>query len=245
MWMTEYCGTLSWHKNVIEQIVRLFKISKKEKGTFQYIGLNIEQNGNEIYVDQQPYIDGLKEIQIDSAQKKQLNAKLTEEEKQQLRSACGQILWVTSQTRPDVAFESCQVTNYGNEATVQSIIEVNKTIKKLKSNPLKIVFPNLGDPKEMKIIVYGDASHASLSNGASQGANIVFLSGNEKMAPVSWKSKKLSRITKSPLASEISAVADSADYGHLIASMVKELYALKYLPVIKVCTDSNSLKEHL
>ena len=48
----------------------LFKISKKEKGTFKYIGLNIEQNGSKICVDQQTYIDVLKEIHIDNTQKK-------------------------------------------------------------------------------------------------------------------------------------------------------------------------------
>lgn len=71
-----------------------------------------------------------------------------------------------------MAFEGSQVTNYGNEASVSSLIEVNKSIKKLKSIPLNIVFSNLGDPKSMKIIVYGDTSHASLVNSVSQGANI-------------------------------------------------------------------------
>lgn len=45
--------------------------------------------------------------------------------------------------------------------------------------------------------------------------------------------------------SEVSAVVDSADYGYLIESMVKELYALEDLPIIKVYTDSKSLKKHL
>lgn len=70
-----------------------------------------------------------------------------------------------------MTFEGSQVTTYGNEASVSSLIEVKKSIKKLKSIPLNIVFSNLGDPKSMKLIVYGDTSHASLANGASQGTN--------------------------------------------------------------------------
>ena len=62
----------------------------------------------------------------------------------------------------------------------------------------------------MKIVVYGDGSHGSLPRGASQGANIVFLTGNGR-----WRSKKLNRVTKSPLASEVSAVA--ADHGFPVA----------------------------
>ena len=98
----------------------------------------------------------------------------------------------------------------------------------------------------MKVVVYGDGSHSSLPSGASQGGNIVFLVGeNGKAAPVSWKSKRLDRVTKSPLATEVSAVADAADYGHLVASMSKELFALRHLPEIELYTDSLSLKEHL
>lgn len=59
----EYCGTLSSHDNIINKIVRLFKISKKEKRTFRYTGLDI---GSEIFVAQQAYINGLQEIQIDN-----------------------------------------------------------------------------------------------------------------------------------------------------------------------------------
>ena len=70
MWTTfEYCGTSSWHKNIIDKLCQMFKISKKEKGSFKFVGLNIEQNGDEVFVDQQAYVDGLEEIAIDKERK--------------------------------------------------------------------------------------------------------------------------------------------------------------------------------
>lgn len=51
-------------------------------------------------------------------------------------------------------------------------------------------------------------------------------------APIIWRSKKIDRITKSPLASEVSEIADATDAGHLIAEMIKELYVLKRLPQV-------------
>ena len=114
-----------------------------------------------------------------------------------MRSVCGQVLWATSQTRPDSSFEGCQISNYGNDPKVKTIIEANKTVRKLKTDQLKIMFPNLGDPKQIKVVVYGDGSHAALPSGASQGGNIIFLaSQNGEAAPVSWKSKRLDRVTK-------------------------------------------------
>ena len=68
---------------------------------------------------------------------------------------------------------------------------------------------------------------------------------NGKAAPISWKSKRLDRVTKSPLATEVSAVADAADHGHLVAAMTQELFCLENLPKIQLLTDSRSLKEHL
>ena len=39
----------------------------------------------------------------------------------------------------------------------------------------------------------------------------MFLCGNEKVAPITWKSKKLERMTKSPTASETMSLAEAAD----------------------------------
>ena len=242
----EYCGTLKWQKQVIDNLAKIFKISKKEQGSFKYIGLNIEQDERQVFIDQAGYVNDLKEINLSSSRKKQVEDHLTEEERKQLRSICGQVLWVTSQTRPDSSFNGCLISNYGNDPKVKCLLEANKTVKKLKSDQLKIVYPNLGEPEKMRVVVYGDGSHASLMSGASQGGNIVFLTGeSRRAAPVTWKSKRLDRVTKSPLATEISAVADAADHGHLVAAMTKELFCLQNLPKIELFTDSFSLKEHL
>ena len=77
----EYCGTSSWHKNVIDELCQMFKISKKGKGSFKYVGLKIEQNGDEIFVDQQACVDGLEEIAIDKERKIQLDHPLLDLEK--------------------------------------------------------------------------------------------------------------------------------------------------------------------
>ena len=74
----------------------------------------------------------------------------------------------------------------------------------------------------------------------------MFIKGqNGEMVPISWKSKKLHRVTKSPLASETSALGEGADAGYLISSMVKEIFGLSSSPPITCFTDSCSLVQHL
>ena len=74
---------------------------------------------------------------------------------------------------------------------------------------------------------------------------IVFLCGNDRVAPISWKSKKLERVTKSSIASETMSLAEAADAGHFVALMVKQIFGLKAAPKVFCKTDNKSLAEHL
>ena len=80
--------------------------------------------------------------------------------------------------------------------------------------------------------MYKYATHVSLPSGASQGAQIVFLCGNNKAVPITWELKKLERVTKSSMASETMALAESADAGHFVALMIKEISGLKTAPSV-------------
>ena len=102
----------------------------------------------------------------------------------------------------------------------------------------------MGNPNKLKVISYSDATYASLADGSSQGAFIVLLKGkNNFVAPISWQSKKLNRVTKSPLASETLALNEGADAGFLVAALVQEIFKLSFLPSVECYTDNSSLEE--
>ena len=240
-----YTGSKEWLHRTIGSLMELFKISSHFKGSFKYIGLNVVQTNSAVYVDQQKYVDGLKEINLTSDRSKQKDEGLTTEELSQLRSLSGQLLWASTQTRPDVSFDACIVSNYGKTPTIRNVIAANKAVKKLKSTSVKLAFPDLGNPEDIKVVAYSDATHASLPSEASQGGFIIFLRGNGSITPIMWQSKKLNRVTKSPLASETMELAEAADGGFLIASMVQEVFRLGRLPEIECITDNRSVTEFL
>ena len=211
----------------MSKIKEIFRISSHATGTFKFLGLSVNQLKDEIRIDQAAYIASLTQIPVTLARRNQKEIELTREEKSKLRSISGQILWVTGHTRPDMAFQACNVSNYGKKPTIQKILEANKAIKKMTSTNLSLRYPNLGDTKNIKVVCYSDATHASLPCGASQGAHIIFLYGeNGKILPISWQSKKLRRVTKSPLASETLALSDAADGGYLISTLLQETFRL-------------------
>ena len=209
------------------------------------MGLGINQTKDRILVDQLEYIHQIKLIQIHKSRAFRKNNELTKEEKSQLRSFCGQIQWATSQTRPDLGFETCVMSNVGKHATVKDVDEANKALRKLQSKTVHLKFPNLGNPSKVQAIAYSDATYASLPDGSSQGALIIFLRENSCVAPISWQSKKLSHVTKSHLASEALALSEAADAGFLMASIWQEVFGMSVLPKVLRRTDNESLKEAL
>ena len=240
-----FCGLNEWLTNIVQQIKRTFEISSSAQGCFRHLGLNLVQAKNEIFVDQDDYTNELKGIDLDRSRKLQKNELLDKHEVKELRAVAGRLLWVSSNTRPDLAYDTCVVSNYGKAPTVSSCLLANKAVQKAKKTHLKLVFPDLGDPDLWKIRVYSDAAHASLSNQSSQAGYIVFVEGNGRLAPMLWSSKKITRVTKSPLAAETMALADAADAGNLLAASIKELFGRLTKMEIICVTDSKSLKEHL
>ena len=126
-------------------------------------------------------------------------------------------------TRPDCAYDACFVSNCGKDPTVIHLLCANKAVKKMKSTSVRVLFPKLGDVSKLHVVAFSDAAHANLPSGASQGGMVVFLAGNGRVAPIAWQSKKLDRVTKSPLGAETMALADAADTGVLVVKMVEEI----------------------
>ena len=114
----------------------------------------------------------------------------------------------------------------------------------MKSIEVNLHYPNLGNPKNFDVIAYSDATYASLADGSSQGGFVILIKGeNDMIAPVLWQSKKLDRVTKSPLASETLAASEAADAGCLIASMLAEIFKSSKVKKVKCFSDNKSLCE--
>ena len=180
--------------------------------------MSIFQENDLIDVSQNEYVKNIQPIKL--SENRHPDSPLTTEEKDELKKLSGQMIWVSSQTRPDLAYETCIMSNQGTNPTVKMIKNANKAVSKLKRNKVSIQYKNIGKPEQMRPKVYSDATHASLSDGSSQGGFVVLLEGsNHKSIPISWQSKRIQRVTKSPLASETLALGDAADAAFLIALM--------------------------
>ena len=239
-----YAGTDNWKERVMGNFKCKFKISVEAEKTFRYIGLNVKQHEGYIKIDQENYVQLLKPIPISRERAKEKEALLDKNEKAALKSLCGKLQWVTTNTRVDMAYDTCMASNVGKVPMVHNILDANKAVRKIKSsNEVKLRFPNMGPMDKAEVVVYADATHASLPDGSSQGAFVVFVKGQGKVTPILWQSKKLKRVTKSPLASETLALGEAADAALLISHLMMEIYKLDHLPFVSTYTDSKSLRD--
>ena len=85
---------------------------------FKYLGLYVHQTDTAIEIDQRDYVEGNEEIPIINERQAEMDAAVTADEKSKMRSLSGKMLWVTNQTRPDMAYETCMMCNLGKSPTV-------------------------------------------------------------------------------------------------------------------------------
>ena len=89
-----------------------FQISQEENQAFTYIGLEVKQTDQEIILQKKKYISELSTIAISDV--KDRLQPLNMKEKRDLRALAAQLNWISSQTRPDLAFDACEVNTSTN-----------------------------------------------------------------------------------------------------------------------------------
>ena len=77
-------------------------------------------------------------------------------------------LWVSTQTRSDVANATCFASNAVTRGTIADLKMVNKTFKFLEKNSLTLRFKKLL-LTESVFVVFCDTSFGNLKDGSSQG----------------------------------------------------------------------------
>ena len=139
-----FCGNQVFHNNVIKELKNTFHISVHEAGSFKYLCLNMSQNSDGVSIHQENYIPSIAPISVPENRYSMHKDELTHDVKEKLKRLSDQILWVSSQTHPDMSYETCIMGNTGKSPTMNMIHDANKALIKLKSKRVDIKFPPLG-----------------------------------------------------------------------------------------------------
>lgn len=239
-------GTSVFEETIVPRIRSAFNVGREEENTFCYVGMEVKTVGSDILLSQNIYAESLQEIEVAKVRYPQRESKLSKEESDRLRSKIGQILWIARQSRPDVMFDACRLASNLNCATVQTLVDANKVVRRIKSEHLDLKFQHLGD-RGVELVVFSDSSLGNLPDGGTQGGHLILLMGEDGVfSPLAWNSKKIRRVVRSTLAGETLALADGIDSGVFLATLIGELTTGKPDPScinIRCVTDNKSLYE--
>ena len=173
---------MAFYKNVVKQLTANFEAGKICISQFDYIGLSIHQSDDGFLVNQHKYIEALEDI-INDKESELYHLPNT----RKLRTICGQLNWVSAQSRPDLSFMTYDLNVSKSIEPEEAIRKATKAFKQLKelNSCYKIKFSKLGDISKLKIILYADASSNNLGDQVSSGkGHIIFLMNEEgKISP--------------------------------------------------------------
>ena len=244
-----YAGTNSFQSTIKDHILEGFQIKAQGEQSFSYLGLEVyqDESTHEITVGQCKYIKDLMLIQLSPSRKSQKSNPINPSEYGQLRSGIGQLLWLSLQTRPDIAFQTCQLSNNLKDPNVADLLLYNKMVKNLQQNPdIPLRFQNIPNMKEAtKLLVYSDAAYGNLSNSGSQCGYLILITDKDETVrnPVTWKSVKLDRVCSSTLAAESLALLKAVDHALFIQQTLKQMLGPATEIKIQCYVDNKGLLE--
>jgi hypothetical protein len=237
-------GSQEFLEMFINGIKERFTVSSEMDTFFKYVGIKIMQLEDYISLTQVSYINDLEQTSMDGSPGSNYQSPLNEEQKEHLKSMVGQLLWISNNSRPDVSYDVCDLSNSVSEATLKEISTSNKIIRRLNSDQVSIRLNNIGSLQQAEIIAYADASYRNLKNNGSQGGQLIILKGrNGRYSVLNWKSKKIKRTVKSTEAAEALALQEGAELAFVTQSFMNELTGV--LVPITLRTDNKSLWQNI
>ena len=94
-------------------------------------------------MDQISYIESIKPVSVSKQQSVMRHEPLNKNELKQFRSVIGQLRWAAGQTRPDIAFDYCELSSSVKHATIEDLLRANKVLSRAKSEPIVLTFKDM------------------------------------------------------------------------------------------------------
>ena len=214
-------------EKALEKLQKSLPFGSREYGKFKFTGLDIEQLPDfSIKVNQGRYIHKISPIDISKLRRNELDSPVSNQELQQLRGLCGSLQYAAVHSRPDVATRVAYLQRSIPSATVETLLEGNRTLREAQKYSDTSVVVRSIPLKEVCFASFGDASFASAKQlTAQQGLFIMAcskkLSQNDttEFSPIVWHSKQIGRVVRSTLSAEAYSMSSSLDKLTWIRSM--------------------------
>ena len=218
-------------KNILNSIREEYKWGDWEEGQFTQCGVQVEQHEDFSFsLSQCKYVEDLKYINIRAFRKKDRTAETDDHEKTQLRALLGGISWHAQQVAPHFSAEVGLMLSEVGKSTIDTIFRANKIldkVKEMKDHKLRV---HCLEPHDIMLYVWVDAASQNRVDGSSTQGIIVGASSKrllhgdcDRVTFLTWHSQKISRVCRSPGASEAAAAVNGEDYLYFARFQLSEM----------------------
>ena len=177
------------------------------------------QEDGSFTLSQERYMQNMREIPISPQRRSQRKEATSEQEKTQLRGLLGALSWHANQ----VGFRYSAYVSLGlsevPQSTVEALMSANQLLHKMRDAAKEpMLIHRVGDPEEVALTAWTDASNQNRHDGSSTGG--VFIGATHQsigdgamcaVSPIFWSSSKLQRVCRSPGSAEARAAIDGED----------------------------------
>ena len=223
-------------KSTMAAIQDKFKWGEFELNNLTQCGAQIErQEDGSFTLSQERYMQNVREIPISPQRRSQRKEATSEQEKTQLRGLLGALSWHANQ----VGFRYAAYVSLGlsevPQSTVEALMSANQLLHKMRDAAKEpMLIHRVGDPEEVALTAWTDASNQNCHDGSSTGGVCIGAThqsiGDGAMCAVSpmfWSSSKLQRVCRSPGSAEARAAIDGEDALWLLRYQWSELLGRK------------------
>lgn len=224
-----YAGNKEFIDHVIGGVKNTFEISKEGSGTFSYVGVEIEQETtSEIKLSQKRYIAEIEEPDFEKGGRDK-SEDLTNVEITHFRRLVGRLMWVATQTRPDILYAVLLSSTRNKKPTVGDMVHVVKLLHHLKVTELviSIRIQRLGNMLGDTIAIYcfTDARYGiTQDKTGSIGGHVVLLGdGSAKCSILSWHCAKIRRVCTSAMDAEAFALMEGLKEAIYLRRIISEM----------------------
>ena len=243
-----HCGTTRFKNSVVRSIHNTFKISRNNSGIFTYLGWNVVQSKKVISVDQRNYASAIKPVEISTSKNRDIESKLTDQETTEYQKLLGKLLWLSSQSRPDLSFETLLHSTFSKSPKVKHLKSLNKLAKCQDKGPERICYRKLDIEKgDLQILCFSDASLGNISKSSARGF-LIFLTDGICANLIAWSSGKVKRIVHSIFAAETLSCTEATASAIMIRQLLSEILfrdpTSEAIPIVTF-TDSKQLYDSI
>ncbi|CAE8719458.1 unnamed protein product [Polarella glacialis] len=206
-----------------------------QKGDSMFCGKWVQFTHDAITVTQPRAAQAVEQLPLTSDRRKTPDALLTPAEVTSYRGVIGQLMWLVTQTRPDLAVGVNQAAQHTTTAKVSDAIKLNSIAREANSTAeIGLVFRRGLDLSTARIVGFGDSAFANAEGYKSQAGYTLqltqqqhlttLLTGNfQHAALVSWHTGTIKRVVRSTLAAEAYAVSEVTEAAQLLRELLAEI----------------------